>query len=170
MQKKCKEIAEMLLDYADGQLSHSQSSEVARHLAECPGCRSTLKALQKSLYLADIIWEDGLAETKAIHISIPQKTRRHHRVRYVAIAASILIVAGASFLWRAVNRPAEKEPTFAEIERKISESGNAARLLAAADLLAQYPNAQSIVKQQYSYIVKTYPETPAAVKAKLQIE
>lgn len=67
-------------------------------------------------------------------------------------------------------RPAKKELSFAEIERKIMESGSAARLLAAAELLAEYPDAQLIVKQQYRYIVETYPETPAAAKAKSKIQ
>jgi len=59
---------------------------------------------------------------------------------------------------------------LAEIEREITESGSAARLLAAADLLAKYPDAKTIVERQYRYIVETYPETPAAAKAKLRIE
>jgi len=75
-----------------------------------------------------------------------------------------------SGVWRALVRPTEEEPTFAEIERKITESCSAARLLAAVDLLAKYPDAETIVKKQYSYIVETYPETPAAAKAKLRIE
>jgi hypothetical protein len=67
-------------------------------------------------------------------------------------------------------RPAKKEISFAEIERRITESGSAARLLAAAELLAEYPDAQSIVKEQYRYIVETYPETAAAAEAKLKIQ
>jgi hypothetical protein len=67
-------------------------------------------------------------------------------------------------------KPVEKEISFAEIERRITQAGNAARLLAATELLAEYPDAQSIVKDQYRYIVETYPETSAANKAKLKIQ
>lgn len=170
MQKSCKDITEMLVDYADGRLSPGKSSEVAKHLAKCEDCRKTLNALQHSLELTGVIWEDGLAETEAIRIPIPRKTRKLRWPRYAAIAASILLVLTSALVWRALVRPPERELTFAEIEQKITESGSAARLLAAADLLAKYPDAKTIVERQYRYIVKTYPETSAAAKAKLQIE
>jgi len=170
MQKSCKEISELLVDYADGQLLTSESSEVTEHLAKCERCRRTLQALQRSLELAGIIWADGLAETEAIHIPIPRKARKSHWPRYAAIAASILLVVTCSIVWRVLVRPASREPTLAEIERRIIESGNAARLLAATELLAEYPDAQSIVKEQYRYIVEIYPETAAAAKAKLRTE
>lgn len=170
MASSCKEIEQILVDYADGRLSPSESSEVAAHLAKCEDCRRTLEALKRSLELAGVIWEDGLAETGAIRIPIPQKVRKFHWPRYAAVAAGILLVVTISGVWRALVRPTEQEPTFAEIERRISESGSAAQLLAAVDLLAKYPDAETIVKKQYSYIVETYPETPAGAEAKLRIQ
>ena len=170
MQKSCEDITEMLVDYADGRLSPGKSSEVAEHLAKCEDCRRMLNALQCSLELTGVIWEDSLAETEAIRIPIPRKARKSRWPRYAAIAAGILLVVTTSVVWRSLVRPAKKEISFAEIERKIIESGSAARLLAAADLLAKYPDAETIAKQQYRYIVKTYPETPAAAEAKLRIE
>ena len=160
----------MLVDYADGQLSPSESSEVAEHLTKCEQCQRTLWALQRSLELASVIWQDGLAETEAIRIPITHKTEKAHWPRYAAIAASILLVVTISGLWRALVRPTEKEPTFTEIERRISDSASATRLLAAADLLAKYPDSEAIVKRQYHYVVKKYPETPAAAEAKLRIQ
>ena len=170
MQKSCKEIEQILVDYADGRLSAGESSKVAAHLAKCEDCRRTLEALKRSLELAGVIWEDGLAETEAIRIPIPEKVRRFRWPGYAAIAASILLVVMISGVWRALVRPTEEEPTFAEIERRISDSASAARLLAAADLLDKYPDAKTIVERQYRYIVETYPETPAASKAKLRIK
>jgi hypothetical protein len=170
MQRSCEDISEMLVDYADGQLSAGESNEVAAHLTGCEDCRRTLRALQRSLELAGVIWEDGLVETEAIRIPIPRKARKVHWPKYAAIAAGILLVVMISGIWRALVRPTEKEPTFAEIERRITESYCAARLLAAADLLAKYPDAEAIAKRQYSYIVKVYPQTPAAAEAQLRIE
>ncbi len=170
MEKSCEEIREMLVDYADGQLSQSESNKVAEHLGKCRNCRRMLDALQRSLELAEVIWEDGLGETKEIRIPIQVKARKIRWPRYAAAAAGILLVVTTSILWRALVRPAKKELTFTEIERKITESASAARLLAAAELLAEYPDAQSIVKEQYRYIVDTYPETAAAAKAKLKIQ
>lgn len=170
MQKLCKEINEMLVDYADGRLPPSESGKVSGHLAKCRRCRSILKALHRSIELASVIWEDGLAETELIHIPAPHKAKQRHWLRYAAVAASILLLITGYIIWHTPATPTEPQPTFAEIERRISESASAARLLAAADMLAQYPDAETIVNRQYRYIAETYPETPAAAKAKLQIQ
>ena len=169
MEKFCEDIEQMLVDYSDGQLSPSDSSNVAEHLTKCEECRKILDALQKSLELAGVIWADSLAETENIRIPAAHKTRRIRWLRYVAIAASILVVATTSIVWHTLIRPKGSKLTFAEIERKIIESGSAARLLAAAELLSEYPEAETIVKQQYQHIVEMYPETTAATKAKLRI-
>ncbi len=170
MQKSCEDIREMLVDYADGQLSPDESNEVAEHLRKCKHCQKMLEALRRSLELAEVVWEDGLVETKEIRAPILGKPRKIRWLRYAAIAASILLVVTTSVVWRALMRPAKKEISFAEIERRINESGSAARLLAAAELLAEYPDEQSIVKGQYRYIVETYPETAAAAEAKSKIQ
>jgi len=170
MERSCVEISEMLVDYSDGWLSTNESKEVAEHLAECEHCRETLKALRKSLELAGVIWEDGLRDAKEIRAPILGKPRKVHWPRYAAIAAGILLVVTTSIVWRTLMKPAEKEISFAEIERRIIESGNAARLLAAAELLAEYSDAEAIVNKQYRYIVETYPETAAAAEAKSKIQ
>ena len=169
MEKFCKNIEDMLVDYADGQLSRSDSSKVAEHLAKCWNCRRLHSGLQKSLELAGVIWTDSLAETENIRIPAA-RTRKVRWTRYAAIAASILVIATTSIAWLMLIKPKPSELTFAEIERKITESGSAARLLAAAELLSDNPKAKTIVKQQYQHIIQTYPETTAATKAKLQIK
>jgi anti-sigma factor RsiW len=169
MEKSCKDIEQMLVDYADGQLSQSDSSTVAEHLAQCGNCHRLHNGLQKSLELAGVIWADSLAETENIRIPAI-KTRKIPRSRYAAIAASILLVATASVVWHTLSRPKASELTFAEIERKINESGSAAQLLAATELLAEQPNEQTFIQQQYRYIVERYPETSSAVKAKSKIQ
>jgi predicted anti-sigma-YlaC factor YlaD len=169
MEKSCKDIEQMLVDYADGQLSQSDSSKVAQHLAKCEECRKLLDALQKSLGLAGVIWTDSLTDTE--NISIPAaKSRKIRWPRYAAIAASILLVATAPIVWHTLTRPKASDLTFAEIEHKITESSSAARLLAAAELLSEHPEAENIVKQQYRYIIEMYPETSAATTAKLRIK
>jgi anti-sigma factor RsiW len=170
MGSSCKEIERILVDYADGDLSASESSQVAEHIAHCESCRGTLDALAKSLKLADVIWEDRLEQLKDVRVSISEKTRQIRWPRYAAIAACILLVVISAIVWRALSRPAEKEPTFAEMEQKIAEAGNAPRLLAAVELLLEFPEAENIVSQQYRYIIETYPQTPAAAKAKLRIQ
>jgi anti-sigma factor RsiW len=169
MEKFCEDIEQMLVDYADGQLSPSDSSMVAEHLAKCEHCRRLLAGLQKSFELAGVIWADGLAEIENIRIAAT-KTRKIHLYRYATIAASILLVATASVVWHTRTRPRESKLTFAEVERTITESGSAARLLAAAEMLSDNPEAENIVKQQYQYIVETYPQTSSAIKAKSKMQ
>ena len=169
MERSCKSVEEMLVDYADGRLSPGDSSEIAEHLTKCERCRALLDGLNKSLDLAGVIWADSLIETEEIRIPGPDKVKRLRWPRYAALAASILVAATVSVVWLASTRPREAEPTVAEIEREIIESGSAARLLAATELLSKYAEAEAIVKQQYRSIVETYPGTAAAAKAKSKI-
>ena len=173
MEKSCEKIEELLVDYADGQLSPSEFNKVAEHLEKCENCQKLLGALNKSLELAGVIWSDGLRETKEIRGPIPSKHSKIHWYRYAATAAGVVLLLTSSVVWRAFIRPAKplkNEINFADIERRINNAGNAARLLAATELLAEYPDSQSIVKDQYRYIVETYPDTSAADKAKLKIQ
>jgi len=164
----CREIEHMLVDYADGQLSPSQSSEVAEHLAGCQQCSDELKALQRSLELVRVVWEDGWADAQAIHISQRVKTKAPLRWTY-ATAAAVVAVAACWAFWHYLNRPAPQALTMAEIERRITDEGMAARLLAATELLAGKPYAKELVERQYSYIVERYPSTGAAATAKTRI-
>ncbi len=169
MDRSCEDIKEMLVDYADGQLSPNDSNKVTEHLAKCEHCQRILEALQSSLELAGVIWADGLTETKDIRVSIRGKAKKVHWPRYAAVAAGILLVVTTSIVWRTLMKPAEKEISFAEIERRITESGTAARLLAATELLAEYTDDEAFVKQQYRHIIEVYPSTAAADKARSRI-
>ncbi|MBN2183017.1 MAG: zf-HC2 domain-containing protein [Sedimentisphaerales bacterium] len=168
MGKTCEDIQEMLVDYADGELSPEQSSEVTGHLGQCENCRRLLEALQKSLELAGVIWEDGLAEEHVVKMPDRKKAIRIHWLRYAAVAASILIVVTTSIVWNSFRKQKEPQLSYEQIERSIADSAKAARLLAATELLSDYPDTKDIVEQQYQYIVKTYPETPSAAKIKLK--
>ena len=172
MEKSCKEIEEMLVDFTDGQLSPDESNEVTEHVVQCENCRKVLEALQKSLELASVIWTDGVAETETIRIPISRKVRKLIRFHYATLAASILLVVTTSLVWRALVKPMEiqKKPSFVEIEHKIIDEGTAAKLLAATDLLADKPNVEQLVKKQYEYIMDRYPKTKAAETAKTRIQ
>jgi len=109
-------------------------------------------------------------KTKAISFLQTYKDKKTHWIRYATIAASITIVTSCFVLWHIQERSDETHFSIVEIERKISESGKAARLLAAADLLAQYPDHKDIVRQQYSYIIDMYPQTTSAAQVKLKMK
>lgn len=153
--RSCDEIRDMLVDYADGELSVRDSQAVAEHLAECPQCQQTIKGLERSLQLAKAIWLDNLESVKAS--SAPRRMTRWWR--YAAVAAVILIVA-AVLIVHSIHRPAELE--YTGIERQVAQVATAARLLAATQLLAQCEGTESIVDEQRRYILDNYADTPAA--------
>jgi predicted anti-sigma-YlaC factor YlaD len=158
----CSQIEELLVDYADSALDQSDVDKVTAHLAQCPNCRNTLSALIESLKLASAIWQDNLRQPPAAKTHRRSLTWR----KYAAIAASIAILAAAAIICESKSQPKQPEPTLAQIEQQIEQAASAARLLAAADMLAPYTQTESIARNQYDYIVDAYPRTPAAVQAK----
>lgn len=170
MKKSCEDIEKILVDYSDGVLSREETSLVSQHLEKCQNCRNLLRALERSLELSSVIWEDNLADIEKVNIPVSPKVKKTHWLRYTSIAASVLIAVTAGILWCSSHKPVEKpkELTFEQIEKNINDSANAARLLAATELLADYPDYREIVESQYRYIAQTYPGTPAAEKIKLK--
>jgi hypothetical protein len=60
--------------------------------------------------------------------------------------------------------------TAEQVERKISESASAVRLLATTDLLRKYDGVNDTLSKLYKHIIATYPDTSAAMKAKIRIK
>ncbi|UCG59634.1 MAG: zf-HC2 domain-containing protein [Phycisphaerales bacterium] len=168
--RSCEEIAGLLVDYADGQLSPEDSGKVAEHLAGCAACRAIVKGLHKSLELSNIIWQDNLEQAQNLPIPIAQTAAKRHWAGYAAVAAAILVFVTASVVRYLVRGPGEHGPSLAEIERRVIDEGTAAKLLAAAELLAGKSYANGLVKSQYRYIVDNYPHTQAAAKVKTLIQ
>jgi len=162
----CEEFADRIIDYVDGELLEDEAQAVARHLDECERCRQTARALRRSLGLAKVIWEDNLAQPIAVS-SVPHVQKLGRRSFYVlAAAASILLTTGGVFFLAL--RPASQQAalTFEEVQRQVARAGTAAQLLAATRIVAQCEGTESIVEQQYRYILSQYADTPAAESIK----
>jgi hypothetical protein len=54
------------------------------------------------------------------------------------------------------------------MEQQVVRAGIAAELLAATRIVAQCEGTESIVEQQYRYILREYAETPAAESVRSQ--
>jgi len=167
---------EELVAYADGDLSPGEAGRIAEHIATCPSCRSMAEALQRSLHVTQAIWQTSEAQwPKTRPLERFQSSKWSYK-KVAAVAASILLVLGVGAVWRMLSRPTERtgisreQALAVEIKRRISESGDAARLLAAAELLSKYPEAENSVKERYRHIVETYPETNAAAEARQKIQ
>lgn len=162
----CKQIEELLVEFADDTLSEQDSLLIQEHLNSCQDCAQTVKALKESLIAAQMIWQDNLAE--------PVTKRRPVR-RYIQIAAGILFVVGLFFAGHTTPKDtttlsdiaqAGSLPTLHEIELKIEWEGIAAMLFAKAELIKQNPdrvaNSTEYVQNEYRHIVEMYPDTMTA--------
>jgi anti-sigma factor RsiW len=162
----CQEFADRIVDYVDGELPEDEARAVAQHLAGCERCRRTAEALQRSLGLAQVLWSDNLAE--------PVTAARNHFIRpwdwcarhTLHLAAGVLIATGSSFFVFSHHASRPSPVTFEEVQRQVARAGRAAELLAATRIVAQCEGTESIVEQQYRYILREYADTPAAESIK----
>ncbi len=156
MNGHCKEFADRIVDYVDGELPQDETQAVARHLATCEPCRRIAEALDRSLGLAKALWSDNLDGARQ---SVP--VVRSRRIRVYTVAASILIAASV-LVFVVVNRHPRPSARCEDIEREVGDVGAAAQLLAATQILTQCEGTESIVEEQCRYILSNYPGTPAA--------
>lgn len=174
----CQTIADLLVDYADGQLSAAEVQPVEQHLAVCAACRRQVEQLGRSLELAQELWQEQAAAAE-----LPGRSRDWRR--RIAVAAAVAIVAGAAtWLWLAA-RPGTTPPTpgegmvqtsgpagvplaanWQETERSISREERAARLAAAADILAAQPGGRELAADSYRYLAKHYSDTHSGKQAR----
>jgi len=158
----CKEFADRIVDYVDGELPEDEAQAMSCHLAECERCRQTTEALQRSLGLAKVLWSDNLAEPAAAAPARHVQKSQRRSFYVVAAAAGILLATGSSFFVFFHLAPPQPPLAFEEVQRQVARAGRAAELLAATRIVAQCEGTESIVEQQYRYILREYADTPAA--------
>lgn len=160
MNGPCKEFADRIVDYADGELPEGEAQAVARHLAACEPCRRTAEALDRSLGQAKTLWSDNLDDRgeSTRSAAVP----RFPRIRVYAVAASVLIAASGVLFTVADRHPHPSAIRIEDVERQVAKAGAAAQLLAATQILAQCEGTESIVKEQRRYILSNYADTPVA--------
>ncbi|NQV31058.1 MAG: zf-HC2 domain-containing protein [Phycisphaeraceae bacterium] len=152
----------MLTDYADGELPPDQMKHITEHLSHCESCRALVAALRQSLGHAQSIWQAYVEDPGQ---TVPIQRRWNP---WKTVAAGLLLMLGLRLGWQWVSKPNE-EPNIVQIQQEIEAYGQASRLLATAELLAQYAHHRELSQQQYQYIIATYPSTPAANAAKLKL-
>lgn len=113
----------------------------------------------------------GDSEIVTIKLQSRRKNFKRFLIRSGAAAAVLIVVAGFMLTRKQQAQPQIEIPrTFAEIEYEIEQAGNAARLLAAADIFTDDPDSKDLVNEQYAYIIAAYPQTDAAAEAKLRMK
>jgi len=175
-------MGELLVDFADGELTVEQRHRVADHLAECPECRAELRLLERSLELAKSVWQqavlspdDGIVSSQPTFSGKPKLSLasrfRPRGLRAIAacLAACTLLFALASTVWwlpqvRRDRHPpdviAHQEtgppPALSDdrIDSFISSQTRSARLAASAQLLASQPGLESYRADAERYLAK----------------
>jgi len=166
MNRPCEEFADRIVEYVDGELSPDEARAVTRHLATCEDCRQMAGTLDRSLGLAKVFWSDNLGDAGSASASA--SVHKVRPMRFYAMAASVLI-AGA-VLMLSIPKPHPEPPSirFEDVQRQVARAGMAAQLLAATRIVAQCEGMESIVEQQYRYILREYADTPAAESIRAQ--
>lgn len=167
----CHEINEKLIEYVDGELPEHQTACVEDHLKQCESCRSLVAALERSLELAMMIWQEG--ETSALLSKKPAMRTRQPIPRVAALAATVLIVLGASVIWWALTRqyqPEGERITLDEINLRLQRTAVAAQDFAVAEMFAQQPGSEDIARDRYVYVIENYPDMEVAEQAQLRIK
>lgn len=91
--------------------------------------------------------------------------------KYVAIAAGLIVAVGLFAAVMQKNLQRSGGVLTAElVEKRISDSASAVRLLATASLLREYDGAKDTLNKLYKHIIATYPDTAAAMEAKTRIK
>jgi hypothetical protein len=137
----CREIEALLDAYVDDELSPDERLRVERHLAECSACRTATGEI-RSLVDAASKLPRGISPGRDLYPDIRNRIERHdlatpadlatppvHRTRWMALAASLLIVAiaGSVALWMREDTggtPSEVAPTGGVIPAAHNETGS----------------------------------------------
>ncbi len=158
----CKDIEEHLVDYTDGLLDGATGERVAEHLRQCEACQRRVDALNRSLTLTRVIWQDSLQQSQR------QPVIRRWVLRATAAAAIVSIASLIAFRFLPA-QPVAPQLTAEQVALQIEGEASAARLLATAELLARKPHGQALAQRQYQYVLDHYPATRAGRQTKTQL-
>jgi predicted anti-sigma-YlaC factor YlaD len=177
--KTCDRLADLLVDYADGELPGAQAAQVEQHLATCPACRASLQRLEHSLDLARGIWRESLVGPPSGPSGKRFRLKPVLQTSLAACAAALLLAVGVWLFSRSPSpeirqtarktftEPAEEIDLHALLAREVQ----AARLAASVNQLASSSAAPSYQREAMEYLASAYPDTEpgrwAARQAKL---
>ena len=176
------ELDGLLDDYADDVARRDDRWRVEAHLAECLACRDYVAQRREfGLLLKEVFRLEANGEPPR---SVPPRSTPHRNARPLALAAAaalLLVVAG---WWLGRSRPeagegavasaagngrvATTQPSVAPAEQlvqweeaSIEREASAARLAAAADVLAGLPATSEYAVGAARFVAETFPDTIA---------
>ncbi len=159
--ESCDSLADLLVDYADRELSQAQAVLIEDHLAHCSACRENLQRLERSLDLARAVWQEAAARP----VTIRRPVRRSGTL--AACAAGLLVIAGFLYVARE-QRPRPDHGTLeavtdtaetVDFEIVLAREVQAARLAVSAEFLASHSATAPYDRDALVYLASTYPDT-----------
>jgi anti-sigma factor RsiW len=98
---RCRDVQHLLHPYSDGELDLIRQVEIEEHLSDCAECAESeknLRSLRAALSSPSLYHSAPAGLRSRIQQDMPLATRRKRRsaVRLAAIAAGVLLLAGAS--------------------------------------------------------------------------
>jgi predicted anti-sigma-YlaC factor YlaD len=149
MNKKCREIDRLLIEYHEEVLSPDRKKQVEEHLADCHGCRIKLEEIQNAFTLLtedevpqpqESFWIDFLPQVRS-RIEAKDKTRTIFRpnVRWaVGLTSVLLVMIVGSLLFTKDNQTVVQQETEQPLETTLALSNP----YTYADQLAEILTAQ----------------------------
>lgn len=176
--RSCHTIGDLLVPYCDGELPDREADRVAAHLAECPGCRSELRLLERSLEAAKAVWRESAARAP-MPGALPVRPGRRRIAAAACVGAACVAAACIVLLWwTAGDRPFSRRGPGSEtartevpygveeveaveveqmdVEAIIAREARAARLAVSVELLASQPGLDEYRDQAAEYLAETY--------------
>lgn len=175
----CHPIAELLVQYADGELPAADARRVADHLTGCADCRAELRLLRRSLGLARDVWQQSAARAPSPgQYRVRPGRRRIYAAACVAVCVAVLLITAGPWLFSGGESVSKVRPDGkgeelgpsqladdvddVDIEALIAREGRSARLAAAARFLGSQPGLEQYRKQAERYLAEAYRGTAAA--------
>jgi anti-sigma factor RsiW len=183
----CDQIREHLVAYSDGELAGDALGRLEAHLAECPGCRSELDRLERSLDVARSVWQEAAEGAAAPAV----RAARWRWAAALASAAAVMLVGLGTWAVfpsgrqaqtarhppgearEAPGRPGrEKKGIRVDFPRlddrdlaaAIAREGRAARLAASIAMLATEPSLEAYRVRAERYLAEVDPARGAGRK------
>lgn len=120
-QKVCSEIRELLVDYADAELSGADAVRVREHVDCCGKCQQDLRQLEASRVALQRYWEQ-LQPTVMPARSEHRKRAKGRRFAAGAAAAAAVLVIGTTLLWTSWWGPSRNTAKSVTTDRRAAES------------------------------------------------
>ncbi len=173
--KACISIEELLVAYSDGELPAVDVARVEAHVAGCPDCREELRALERSLEIAQSLWHESASSASVPSAGPARQSRRHLQMGVSLAACAALLAATVAYVLWPRDNPAAVEvadtkipapvatshvddPVLedGEIEAAIARQERVARLQVSARLLATQPGLEKYRDRAERYLAETY--------------